>query len=229
MDTMAERWGFLRTELKESGLDLDEKTSRGMIDQDGRAHVVVSLKTVQETEEMRALVRASTHVLSVELFRTNNIRVEVPFSTEYLTSNFPVGLPSSEWIVGTSSCVKKVIYQSACTLASMAFERVVTAYPWREAEKMQRIIPSLIHQVAEVVATGTPHPIFQGNVDAILPPFPFSEAEKELLVSIVHTYLGFFPDTFFHLYESVYLIKRQLFPKPCDPLMERVFHYFFRV
>jgi hypothetical protein len=170
---------------------------------------------------------------------TPNIRVIVPPALEedvptYCSGvNFGVETPgisfcgATAWINEQVNGGNEWMTVYTLTLASQAYNHVLDAYPWRDHEAMKALIPHLISQVLQHVASGGIHPVIKGNVDAILPPFdavllPFDQSVVHL--EVMSTLGGVQPTSLLHTYEVVHHIGRtQKCRAQTRQLFERLF------
>lgn len=215
----------IRTALQDTNLEADPALTtvewRG-----DTCRVVVTCAEPPLDEAHRRIMHSAAHITVMEVLEAAHIsieRQEIQIVVKHPTTTDPseassARLPpmlASEWIHAQleARCEWLMIYSRM--LANGIYQRVVDAYPWRDRERMEQMLPALVKRSVDSLVQGVPdEAMASGKVDAILPPFeallvPF---DREVVFADVVSHMGRKPQHLLELYEAVFVMAHT-YPK----------------
>lgn len=151
------------------------------------SQVVVAVATVPETPEHREWMRSAVH-----------IALKDDLGLEGCTVLVPPAPPS----VGETHDEEAPAYRTLRTFATSVYKEIAYAYPWRDRDYMLARIPVLVNEAMQRVHDGGGHPVFQGNVDAILPTCEYRELYEEVALLMQRS-----PLTRLEWFHAVYIFR----------------------
>lgn len=214
---------------RDANLKIDPMLTSVTEDSDtGALTVLATISNFPNTHEEAELMRSALHAVLLDEFcnlvpeLTVRVFVPPPLRAEPLrlddfwsvtkqcqdTPPFAASGTVTDWIQSQVSGGNEYITNYFLTLVSSSYRRVIDAYPWRDRNAMQALVPKLVAETMTRLEAGVTDHASRGDVDAILPPLdavllPFDQSVVHAEITAM---LGRQPSSLLHLYECVFAL-----------------------
>lgn len=168
---------------KRMGLVLNKELSCADLRPDGRVQITAAVDTFPVSEDERRLVQSAVHCVILDEFREVNpwaldVQVIVPIPLDDGDRAPPTDhvvhptRRASQWIGEQADAVQRWARIAAVSLFQGSADRILSTYPWRDADAMRARIPILIDALSRVIVDDLKDPthLALGYVDQFLPP-----------------------------------------------------------
>lgn len=178
---------------------------------DGTTRIVVTCASTPIDEEAKSFMKAALHIAIMDELEAIGIQGTRVVYVMVASPCSPLVSPRvSEWIAAQVQGVSEWATLCATLLARSALERVIAAYPWRNAQSMRQLVPIFCMNSVANAHNGVHDDTLCGDVDRILPSIDviLSQSDREIVFRDVHHDRGERPKTLLHVYETVYEMVR---------------------